>query len=537
MEAGAFVDAITFRNYGRERVDLPVELTLAGGFESIFVLRGTPPGKRGTMRAPLRRERGLRFEYLGADQIARHLDVDFSWASTVSCCTARKSVVHFELALEPQECKTLRVLFQVRESTTDFAMPTGTIPDHRDYREAMRREWLSGFAEPRSPESVLNETLERSLNDIRMLRISREGHPCTAAGMPWFVGVFGRDSVIPALQCLAFNQDMAAHTARILARHQGRRTDQKRHEEPGKILHEWRVGEMAHVGEVPATSYASIDSTLLFLILIARHAAWSGSLELFAELRENVDRALQWMRQCGDRNGDGYIEYYGKTDGGAPENQGWKDSGDAIVREDGSFPSPPISLIEVQGYAYLAKRELANLFLRAGDRREAERLTREAQSLRERFNRDFWMEQKGCYCLGLEGGGQQISVITSNAGHVLWTGIADPEKAKVTQERLMQADMFSGWGVRTLSSDALRYNPFAYQLGSIWPFDNALILAGFRHYGFDAAACRIFESQLAAAKRFTDDRLPEFFAGTARGAGFAPASGLSPHRRSDRQTK
>ena len=282
---------------------------------------------------------------------------------------------------------------------------------------------------------------------------------------------------------------------------------------------------MANFGEIPETpSYASIDSTILFLIVIARHAAWTGSLDLFNELRENVDRALQWMAESGDRNGDGYIEYYGKTDKGAPVNQGWKDSEDGIVREDGSFPEPPISLVEVQGYAYLAKTAIADLYRRAGEQTTAEQLIREAGELRDRFNRDFWMADKGCYCLALEGEGRRrMSVITSNAGQALWTGIADHDKALKTAHRLMQDDMFSGWGVRTLSDKEVRYNPLAYQLGSIWPFDNSLILAGFRRYGLDDSACRIFSSTLDAAKRFSHGRLPEFFAGTRREEGFSPA--------------
>ncbi len=282
---------------------------------------------------------------------------------------------------------------------------------------------------------------------------------------------------------------------------------------------------MANLGEVPQTpSYASIDSTILFLILVARHAAWTGSLDLFNELRENVDRALRWMAENGDRNGDGYIEYYGKTDKGAPLNQGWKDSEDGVVREDGSFPEPPISLAEVQGYAYLAKTAIADLYRRAGEQATAERLIREAEELRDGFNRDFWMEDKGCYCLGLEGEARrQVSVITSNAGQVLWTGIADHDKALQTAQRLMQDDMFSGWGVRTLSDKAVRYNPLAYQLGSVWPFDNSLILAGFRRYGLDDFACRICSSTLDAAKQFPHGRLPEFFAGTRREEGSSPA--------------
>jgi glycogen debranching enzyme len=526
----AFVDAITFRNFSREDVELPFALTFAAGFESIFVLRGAPPGKRGTMHAPEWKNSHVRFSYLGADEILRILDVSFSMTPIVAPRTSAKTVANFDIVLAPRQSKDLVVSFHVSETPKGKAVavqfrPPPTLQKLRDYQRHTSKEWLAGFTKAHSSDGVLNDILHRSLSDIRLLRLNRDGREFTAAGVPWFVGIFGRDSLIPSLQCLAFDRERAVHTAHVLAGRQGRKTDARRHEEPGKILHELRVGEMANLGEIPETpSYASIDSTILFLILVARHAAWTGSLDLFNELRENVDRTLQWMAESGDRNGDGYIEYYGKTGKGAPVNQGWKDSEDGIVREDGSFPDPPISLVEVQGYAYLAKTAIADLYRRAGEQATAEWLAREAEELRDRFNRDFWMADKGCYCLALEGEGRrQVSVVTSNAGQALWTGIADHDKALKTAQRLMQDDMFSGWGVPTLSDKEVRYNPLAYQLGSVWPFDNSLILAGFRRYGLDDFACRIFRSSLDAAKRFPNGRLPEFFAGTRREEGFSPA--------------
>ncbi|MGH6838975.1 MAG: amylo-alpha-1,6-glucosidase [Methylocella sp.] len=525
----AFIDTISFRNFSLGEVELPFALEFAAGFESIFVLRGAPLGKRGTMHAPEWKDHHIRFSYLGADDILRSLDVGFSLPPIVAPRTRDKTVANFDITLAPQESMDLIVSFHVGEAHRGKADPTRsrpapTLQELRHFRARTSAEWLAGFAKVHCGDDVLNEVLRRSLSDIRLLRVNRDGREFTAAGMPWYVGLFGRDSLIPSLQCLAFDREMAVDTARLLARTQGSGNDTKRREEPGKILHELRVGEMANLGEIPQTpSYASIDSTVLFLILIARHASWTGSLDLFNELRGNVDRALRWMDECGDRNGDGYIEYYGTTEKGAPVNQGWKDSGDGIVREDGSFPQSPISLVEVQGYVYLAKTGIADLYRRAGEAAAHERLLREAEQLRERFNRDFWMEDKGCYCLGLEGDGRRMSVVSSNAGQALWTGIADHDKALKTARRLMQEDMFSGWGVRTLSSKEVRYNPLAYQLGSIWPFDNSLILAGFRRYGLDEFACRIFRCTLDAAKRFPYGRLPEFFAGTQREEGLAPA--------------
>jgi glycogen debranching enzyme len=265
----------------------------------------------------------------------------------------------------------------------------------------------------------------------------------------------------------------------------------------------------------------SVDSTILFLVLLARHAEWTGSLEVFSELRPEAERALAWLADHGDSDRDGYVDYDGGREGQLV-NQGWKDSGDGIVRADGSLPDPPIALAEIQGYAYLARTSMARLYLRIGDAGTADRLQNEAQALRERFNRDFWLEEEGCYCLGLERGGRPLAVVASNAGQVLWTGIAEPDKARRTVSRLMQDDMFSGWGIRTLSSRAERFNPFSYHLGSVWPFDNSLILAGCRASGEDEAALRIFSALLDAASHFPNRRLPEFFAGSAREPGRAP---------------
>jgi glycogen debranching enzyme len=306
---------------------------------------------------------------------------------------------------------------------------------------------------------------------------------------------------------------VAAQTLRLLASYQGQDVDAGRDEEPGKIMHELRVGELAHLNEIPQTPYyGTVDATPLFLILLAQHAAWTGDLTLFRDLRRHIERALAWIATYGDQNGDGYLEYQGSAHKGLI-NQGWKDSGDAIVNADGTLAQPPISLVEVQGYVYLAKTALAGLYAHAGEADRAAQLRREAQELQARFNRDFWLAEKHCYALALQAKHTPVAVISSNPGQALWTGIADPDKAQQTVARLMADDMFSGWGVRTLSTQERRYNPIGYHLGTVWPHDNALIAAGFRHYGCNTEACRIFTAIVEAATHFTHYRLPEVFAG------------------------
>ena len=281
-------------------------------------------------------------------------------------------------------------------------------------------------------------------------------------------------------------------------------------------MHELRVGELAHLNEIPQTPYyGSVDSTPLFLILAARHANWTGDLSLFQLLRPTIQRAFDWIRRYGDLTGDGYLQYRSKSSKGLG-NQGWKDSGDSIVNADGTLAAPPIALVEVQGYVYLARSSVAELYDRAGDSDAALRLRAEAHELQARFERDFWLEDKEIYALALQANKKPAAVVSSNAGQALWSGIARPDRAKKTVARLMSEAMFNGWGVRTLSSGELRFNPVGYHLGTVWPHDNSIIAAGMRRYGCDQEACAVLEGIVHASEHFEHFRLPEVFAGFSR---------------------
>jgi glycogen debranching enzyme len=377
-------------------------------------------------------------------------------------------------------------------------------------------EWLSREAAVDSNSLLLNRVVRRSLLDLHVLESSLNGDRFFAAGVPWFVTLFGRDSLITALQTLAYDPDIARDTLQLMAQYQGRRVDHWRDEQPGKMPHELRVGELARLHAIPHTPYyGTIDATPLFLILISRHATWTGDLALFNELRQNVEQALEWIDRYGDRDGDEYLEYDSTTKHGLI-NQGWKDSGDAIVTAEGRLAEPPISLVEVQGYVYMAKRAIADLYERAGESDRAADLRRQADTLRERFNRDFWLEEKQCFALALEVEDRPCAVVSSNPGQALWSGIVDEEKAGKVVDRLLAPDMYSGWGVRTLSNKELRFNPIGYHLGTVWPHDNALIAAGCRRYGRHEAAAKIFLGLLEAAMGFDHYRLPEVFAGFPR---------------------
>ncbi len=511
-----FVDTITLRNFTDQTVVLPLPLEFCTTFESMFVLRGTPPGKRGRLLAPAWDGTALRFCYEGADDVRRTLLVDFSLPPVVAPRTTEQTVAHFELSLASRASLDLIVTCRVderpvSEPSPDAARAPRSAAAMQEAKEAAAGRLLDGYARVETSSKGFGETMARSLSDVALLEVRRGEHRFTTAGVPWFVGLFGRDSLLPTLQCLAFNPDLGARTAHALAHWQRRKDDEKTREQPGKILHE--------VTQTP--SYAAVDSTLLFLIAVARHVDWTGDMALFRELRPNIDAALGWLCRKLDEGG-GYVTYSGLAEGRQPVNQSWRDSGTGVLRADGSYPVPPLALVEVQRYTFQAMTLTACLLRRFGEAGHVDRLEAMAADLKQRFASDFWMEAEGCYCLALEQGGKQVASVTSNAAQVLWTGIASPDHAARVAARVMRPDMFSGWGVRALSAEHAAFDPLAYQQGSVWPFDNALIVSGLRRYGEDAAALRITAATLDAAHGFRRERLPEFIAGTERQPGDGP---------------
>ncbi len=512
----ALRDVFTLRNYGPDDVEFPIHFVVAASFEPLFAVRGLLRQKLGYRCPPSWEDGQLLLRYQGADKIERVLSIQFSPIPPF----AKDNGARFEIKLERGEEKKIGVSFCITEGSNNHSQEKK--PLARDLSEVKGRlrscanGWLESTTQVRSNSSMLNNVVERSLRDLYLLRTSLEGEQFFAAGVPWYVTLFGRDSLIASLQTLAYNPGIAEQTLRLMAKYQGTKIDHWRDEEPGKIMHELRVGEMAHLNEIPQTPYyGTIDATPLFLILVARHAAWTGELRLFNDLHDHIEAALSWISVDGDQNHDGYLKYQSSSKNGL-SNQGWKDSGDAIVNHDGSLAEPPISLVEVQGYVYLAKISLADLYERAGESERAKQLRDQAEGLRARFNRDFWVEERQFYALALQAQNRPAEAVSSNPGQALWTGIIDPKNARSTTDRLMSDEMFSGWGIRTLSSKEPRYNPIGYHLGTVWPHDNSLIAAGFRRYGFDAEACRIFTAIVEAAHHFEHYRLPEVFAGFER---------------------
>ncbi|MDE3113430.1 MAG: amylo-alpha-1,6-glucosidase [Chloroflexota bacterium] len=515
----ALYEVTTFHNYAREKVSFRVRLSFRSSFKDLFNIRGFVEDHGQTRRAE-RRGDSVVLRYDGLDKKRRTTTIGFSPKPK------RLATDHaeFDLALKAGEERTVAVTITphvqdgpISKRSDPAAEPRFHADDLGSVLEKDQREWVAAFASVRSSDELLDRVMERALRDLRILRAERDGLHFVAAGVPWFATLFGRDSCIVGLQTLPFGPSLAAETLKLLARFQSTKVDEYRDAEPGKMLHELRTGELATAGLIPQSPayYGTVDATLLWVILLGQYLNWTGDSDLARDLRPNLEAAVEWTERWGDHDGDGYVDYTGRFKGGLV-NQGWKDSGTSIVNADGSLPTPPIALCEVQGYLYRAWRTAARVFASFGERARADDLMRKAGDLRERFERDYWSERLGCYVLALQKGKRPCEVVASNAGQVLWGGIASPEHAARTAERLLAPDMFSGWGIRTLSKSAVVFNPLSYHLGSVWPHDNSLIVGGLRRYGHDDAAQRVFSALYAAAASFRDQRVPELYCGYDR---------------------
>ena len=380
-------------------------------------------------------------------------------------------------------------------------------------------DWLQAAPRLKTDWDPLEHIYERSLIDLAALRFTSElfpGQAMPAAGLPWFMTVFGRDSLITSYQALPFTPDLAATTLRVLARYQGAKVDPFRDEFPGRILHEIRFGELTHFEERPHSPYyGAADTTPLFLVLLDEVERWTGDTELVRELEPAARKALAFLDEHGDLDGDGYIEYERAQETGL-ENQCWKDSWDSIRFADGTIAEGPIATCEILGYVYDAKLRTARLAREIwGDPELAARLETDAAGLMERFDRDYWLPERGHYALALDGDKRQVDSLTSNIGHLLWSGIVPPDRAQQLAAHLTGERLCSGWGIRTMAEGEGGYNPIRYHNGTVWPHDNSLIAAGLARYGFRAEATTIANATLEAATHFRY-RLPEVFAGYRR---------------------
>ncbi|TMK23252.1 MAG: amylo-alpha-1,6-glucosidase [Actinobacteria bacterium] len=458
------------------------------------------------MLDPVLADGQVTFAYEGRDGVRRELEVGFE--------PHPKRLSHrqatYALKLGPRSAASIEVSFLPRDGAHE---PLHVTHDdlERDYSN-----WRKTCTRFRTSNPQLQQYLDRAVLDLRMMQTDLDGTPAIDAGVPWFSTLFGRDSLITAYQALGVQPELAKGTLTKLAEYQGTKVDDWREEEPGKILHELRVGELAATGEIPHTPYyGSIDSTPLWLLIYGRVWMWTADHAFAEKLWPHAERALAWIDDYGDFDGDGYVEYRKKSDSGL-DNQGWKDSHDAIVHADGSIAESPIALVEVQGYVYDAWRQVARVAGALGHTDVAEELDRKADRLKERFNEDFWMPEAGYYAVALDGNKQRVGSITSNPGHCLWSRIIDPARAGRVVRRLLAPDMSTGWGIRTLSEKNPAYDPIGYHTGSVWPHDNSLIAHGMKLMGFDDSANKVIDQLSLSGAYFPAGRFPELFCGFPR---------------------
>ena len=557
---GGLAERIEVTNYSStpQRIELDMQLDVDAA--DIFEVRGRIRERRGTFRPTEATPESLVFAYEGLDGLLRRTLLSFSPAEVTE--SDREDVVGGEGSVRvrwvfdvdpgardgmqwevttdlrpipgsarPAEETPARLARSVAGGIADAPEQTsgaGGLPRPLIAEPTVAEEeygaWHARTARIRSDGELLDLAVRRSIADLRLLRNDgpMRGEHYVAAGIPWFTTLFGRDSIITSLQVLPFMPDVARETLRVLANWQATEDDPARDMEPGKILHELRVGELARTGELPHRPYyGSVDATPLWLILLDETYRWTGDLELVRSLWPNALAALEWIDRWGDRDQDGFVEYERRTPAGLL-NQGWKDSGDSIRHRNGAVATAPIALVEIQGYVYDAKLRMASLARRLGDSTLAATLETAAGELYRRFNDTFWMEDVGFYAIALDRNKHQVGTIGSNPGHCLWSGIVPPERVNAVVDRLLDPTMDCGWGIRTYASGQPGYNPVGYHTGTVWPHDNALIAAGMkragRHDAADRVASRIFE----AAQHSPDFRLPELFCGFDRGLADVP---------------
>ncbi|MFE1746845.1 glycogen debranching N-terminal domain-containing protein [Coleofasciculus sp. H7-2] len=517
---GALFEELTVSNYSTSSIRFQLSLSFDADFVDLFVVRGYGRKNKGQLlRAvpkcqaaePEKQEMTLAYQGLDGSVMESHIEFVHRQPDTLSGYTAV-----WQLEMDSHETQKLGYRLQMRTNnrpTSRVSVPV-TLVQARAAELSEQQEWRQHVTGIRSDKNTFNRAIERAEQDTYLLRQSFGKGKVLSAGVPWFSTLFGRDSIIAASQTLMLDPTIARETLTVLAEYQGKTENEWRDEQPGKILHELRLGEMARCEEIPHTPYyGTVDATPLWLMLYAEHFAWTADRETLELLWPNALGAMDWI----DRNSKetGYLSYQRQSKRGLA-NQGWKDSGDCIVNRKGQMAMGAIALCEVQAYVYAAKIRLAEIARMKKRLDLADRWQDEARDLKNRFNRDFWMAEEDFCALALDGDGKQVDSITSNPGHCLYLGILTPEKAYSVAERLRAPDMFNGWGIRTLSSLSPAYNPMGYHVGSVWPHDNAMVAMGVRSLGLIDQALELAKALIDMTLQQPYQRPPELFCGYER---------------------
>jgi glycogen debranching enzyme len=530
---GGFFEDIEITNYNTHAVEFTLSLSFDADFADLFEVRGFERKQRGQRLRELPEKLDLEsisslseissneiaIAYLGVDDSLMESRIEFTHRLPDVC---QGSTAVWNLALDSQaKCKLgyrLQMLTN-QKPTVNIGVPA-TLSQAKATKLLDEQEWLQQVTRIRSDNETFNQTLARAEKDMYLLRQTFDDCTVPSAGVPWFSTLFGRDSIIAAAQTLILDPRLARSTLQILAHYQGTRYDDWRDEQPGKILHEIRLGELARCGEIPHTPYyGTVDATPLWLMLYADYYAWTNDRAFLEQLWPNALAAMDWIDTQCQKNG--YLSYERRSQRGLP-NQGWKDSDNCIVNGQGELAQGEIALCEVQAYVYAAKQRLAKIARLKKRLDLADTWEEQARDLKNRFNRDFWVDSLDFCALALDGEGKPVDSITSNPGHCLSLDLFAPEKAASVAERLLAPDLFSGWGIRTLSSDSPAYNPMGYHVGSVWPHDNALIAVGLRSLGLIDSAVEIATGIIDMTLRQPYQRPPELFCGYERAEGNAP---------------
>ena len=513
---GLCFERLRIHNYSLLPIPVQLSISVDADFADLFEVRGTKRNLRGRRLETVTSKDGLSLGYEGLDRVDRWVTVRCAPAPTtvhpgeILCDTLLPAgeVVQWELTISCDINKRIRC---------DLSYERALVAVERALHSAQADDCLI-----MTSNEQFNVWLNRSFADLHMMVTDTSDGPYPYAGVPWFSTPFGRDGIITAFEFLWVNPTIARGVLAFLAATQAREVVPEQDAEIGKILHETRKGEMAALNEIPfGRYYGSIDATPLFVMLAGAYYERTGDQAFITQIWSNIERALEWIDHAGDLDGDGFVEYSRRSKDGLV-HQGWKDSQDAVFHADGRSAEGPIALCEVQGYVFAAKRGAAQLALALGYPEQAKRLLKEADKLRTQFERSFWCNDLSSYALALDGTKQPCRVKTSNAGHCLWTRIADYKHGMRTAKTLVGGDMFNGWGVRTVAASEIGYNPMAYHNGSVWPHDNALIAAGMASYGFKQGALKILSGLFDAGQFLELHRLPELFCGFSRRPGEGP---------------
>ncbi len=513
---GVCYERLRVRNFSMQQVPLTLSLVFDADYVDIFEVRGIKRDARGETLPPVVEADRVQLSYRGLDNVVRRTTLHFSPAPT-SLSGVR---AEYEGSLPP--LGEAVYFFTIACEPPNRGLDVPRFDDATSAAAEERRALNSVTPHLFTSNEQLNDWLVRSTADIDLMTTHTPHGPYPYAGVPWYSTVFGRDGVLTALSTLWADPSVARGVLAFLAANQARESNEFQDAEPGKILYETRRGEMAALHEIPfGRYYGSVDATPLFVVLAGAYYQRTGDIEFVRSLWPHIEAALQWIEKYGDVDGDGFVEYWRRSKKGLIV-QGWRDSFDAVFHADGSLADGPVALCEVQGYVYAARRAAAELAACLGLHRRASALTRQAETLRDSFENAFWCEDISTYALALDGAKRPCRVRASNAGHCLFSGIASAERAALVARTLLRDDSFSGWGIRTVAANEIRYNPMSYHNGSVWPHDNAIIAAGFARYGLVEGMHRVFTGIFDASIFVDMHRMPELFCGFPRRPGEGP---------------